>query len=106
MTFESLLNNNIYLRSKVSSQNDLGEWTYTYTTTTNPIKCRIRPIRARETLERPGLYDNVSLICYCLSSANISRGDQISYNNEFYKVREVLDDSSYHHKKALLELIT
>jgi hypothetical protein len=106
MTYEGLLNTNIYLRTRASSQNILGEYIHTYTTSTTPVKCRIVPIRVAERIENPGLFDDVSYTCYCLSSASIQRDSQISYAGEYYRVKEMELDSSFHHKKALLKLVT
>ncbi len=106
MSFESLLNNGIYLRTRYSSQNLLGEWEYAYSSSTTLTKCRIAPITASERIDTTGLFDNVRYKCFCLSSAQITRDSQVSYNNELYRVKEVLQDSNFHHKTGLLQLIT
>lgn len=106
MSFESLLNNSIYLRTRYSSQNILGEWSYTYSSSSTPTKCRIMPITASERIDTTGLFDNVKYKCFCLSSSSISRDSQIEYRSEYYRVKEVLMDSNFHHKTGLLQLIT
>jgi len=106
MTYEELLNTNIYLRTRTSSQNVIGEWTYTYTTSSTPTKCRMSPLSASERIDNSGLYDDVRYKCFCLSSSSIDRDSQATYNGENYRVKEVIIDSSFHHKTALLKLIT
>jgi hypothetical protein len=106
LTFESLLNNNIYLRTRYSSQNQLGEWEYAYSSSSTPTKCRIVPLTVSERIDTTGLFDNVKYKCYCLSSAQITRDSQVSYSNELYRVKETIIDSSFHHKTGLLQLIT
>ena len=102
MSYEGLLNNNIYLNTKTSSQNIYGEWIYTYSTSTTPTKCRVVPIRVSETIDRQGLYSDVAYTCYTLSSASISRDSQVTYNGIQYRVKQSEMDSSFHHKKSLL----
>jgi len=106
MTYEGLLNNNILLRTRASSQNSLGEWTYSYTNATTSTKCRVSPLSATERIDQTGLYDDVRYKCFCLSSAAITRDSQIVYRGENYRVKEVIIDSSGHHKTALIKLIT
>ena len=106
MTYEGLLNNSILLRTRASSQNILGEWTFTYTNSTSPTKCRVSPLSASERIDRTGLFDNVRYKCFCLSGASISRDGEVVYNGDNYRVKEVIMDSSHHHKTALLQLIT
>lgn len=106
MSYESLLNTNIYIQTKTSSQNILGEWINTYTSSTTPTKCRMVPIKVSERIDNTGLFDDVNYTCYCLSSASISRDNRVEYAGEYYRVKEMELDSSFHHKKALLKLIT
>ena len=102
MTYESLMNNNFYLATKASSQNEIGEYTYTYTNQTTPNKCRMVPISDRYRLENQGFYDDVKYTCFCLSSSSIEKNSRILYNGKHYNVKEMYMDSSFHHKKALL----
>jgi len=106
MTYEELMNTNIYLRTRSSSQNLLGEWTYSYTTSTSPTPCRMVPIKVADRVENPGLFADVTYTCYCLSSASITRDSQVVYNSIPYRVKEMEMDSSFHHKKALLREVT
>jgi len=104
MTFDSLMIHNITKHSVVSSQNMLGEWTHTYTAGSTSIPCRINPLTAAEMTQLAGIYDDVKHKCYMKSSSTVTRGDRITYNDETYKVREVVIDSSSHHKTAYLVL--
>jgi hypothetical protein len=106
MSFESLLNSSLYLRTRYSSQNLLGEWEFAYSSSSTPTKCRVMPLTASERIDTTGLFDNVKYKCFCLSSASISRDSQVMYNNELYRVKETLMDSSHHHRTGLLQLIT
>jgi len=103
MTYESLLNNSIKLRTKYSSQNEIGEYTYTYSSASTTTKCRMSPVSNMEMIARPGLYEDVKYKCFCLSSSTIDINSQIDYNGEYYRVKQVIIDSSHHHKTALLK---
>jgi hypothetical protein len=105
MTYESLLNNSIYLRTRYSTTNELGEPIYTYSSSTTPTKCRMVPITVGERIENPGLFDDVRYTCYSLSSSTINTDSQILYQGSEYRVKESEFDSSFHHKKSLLVLI-
>ena len=98
-----MLNASIFLTTKASSQNAYNEWTYTYTDATTTTKCRMVPVRISERIAAPGLYDDISYTCYTLSSASIDRDSQVKYRDKYYRVREMELDSSWHHKKSLLE---
>ena len=106
MSYEGLLNNSILLRTRSSSQNILGEWTYSYTNSSTPTICRVSPLSISERIDTTGLFDDVRYKCFCLSGANIRRDSQVVYAGENYRVKEVIIDSSFHHKTALLQLIT
>jgi len=106
MSYEGLLNNSIYLRTKYSSQNVLGEWTFSYSSASDSTKCRLSPLSASERIDKTGLYDDVRYKCFCLSSSSIDRDNQVVYRNKNYRVKEVIIDSSHHHKTALLKEIT
>ena len=103
MTYEGLLNNSIKLREKYSSQNEIGEWTFTYSSSTTKTECRMSPISNMEMIARPGLYEDVKYTCFCLSSASIDTNSQVQYRDEYYRVKQVIIDSSHHHKTALLK---
>ena len=102
MTYESLLVHNIQIQTFVSSQNDLGEWLNTYTTTTTPISCRMSPISAMERMDLSGRFDDVRFRCFCASSAQITVNNRVVYNGKTYRVKEELMDSNYHHKICYL----
>lgn len=106
MTFDSLLNTHINIQSKYSSQNSYGEWTYSYSGASTNTVCRLMPLTARERIDTTGLFDNVKYKCFCTSGTAIDRDNRITHAGETYRVREVIIDSSFHHKTALLEEIT
>ncbi len=106
MSYETLLNNVLYKTTKASSQNQLGEWTYTYTDSTTKTKCRMVPITISERIERPGIFDDVKYTCYCVSSAGLTTNSTITYQGVNYRVKACEFDSSFHHQKALLSLIS
>jgi len=105
MTFTSLLIHSVTPKTKASSQNALGEWSYTYTDGTD-ITCRCSPVTAEQRMNLSGWYDDVKYNCFMDDSESVSRGDIIEYNSENYKVKELILDSSSHHKTALLVLKT
>lgn len=102
MTFSSLLNNNILLQTKYSSQNDFGEWTYTYSGASTATKCRISPLSMAERIDNTGMFHDVTYKCFCLSSAGIVKDSRVNYAGDSYRIKEVLLDSESHHKTALL----
>jgi len=105
MTYDSLMIHDLYLQTTSSSQNAYGEWEKSYTTATTAIKCRVNPISAEDIRALPGVYDDVKYKVYCKSGAAITRDSRAQYNSITYRVKEVLDDSSHHNKKALLVLL-
>ncbi len=106
MTFESLLIHSIYKSTQTSSQNDLGEWLYTYTTGTTAISCRVNPLSNAERLDPSGWFSDVRYNIYMDESESISAGDRITYSSEEYDVKDCVTDSSSHNKKASVRLIT
>jgi hypothetical protein len=92
----------IQLQTFASSQNDLGEQLLTYTTTATPISCRMSPLSAMERMDLTGRFDDVRFRCFCASSAQISVSNRAVYNGKIYRVKEVILESSYHHKVAYL----
>ena len=105
ITFESLLIHSITPQTKASSQNALGEWSYTYTDGTD-ITCRCSPLTAAQTMNISGWYDDVKYNCFMDDSESVARGDRVEYGSDTYRVKEVILDSSSHHKTALLVLVT
>jgi len=103
MSYDSLTNEHtIYLTTATSSQNALGEWIKTYTTSTTPTKCRLSPLTAAERQDNTGLFDDVSYKCFCKITSTISRGMKVSDGTDDYRVKSVITDSNSHHKTALL----
>jgi hypothetical protein len=102
MTFTSLLTHTAAIQTNVSSQNELGEWLLTYTTSSTPFACRMSPITAMERIDPTGRFDDVRYRCFSESSTRISVDNRVVYNGTVYRVKEVILDSSYHHKSSLL----
>lgn len=105
MTFNSLLNKSVSLQTKASSQNSLGEWSYSYTSASTPTICRLSPLSASERMNTTGRYDDVRFKCYLESGATITRDNRLIYNSETYRIKEAYLDSESHHITALLVLI-
>ena len=106
ISFADLLVHNIYKQTSTSSQNDIGEWTHTWTTGTSAIECRVNPITGKDDILLTGRYDDVQYKVYMRASESVYRGDQVSYSSEIYEVKDVRIDSSTHNKTAYLKLIT
>jgi len=102
MTYESLLVHEIYKQTAYSSQNQLGEWEFSYSSSSTPISCRLVPLTASERIESAGKYDDVTYKCFVKYSTSISPGDRVTYNSEDYRVKEVIADSESHHKRLYL----
>jgi len=118
MSFISLLDDICYRQLSYSSQNDFGEWTYSYSSQTNrPITCRISPwtisdglglsMGRGETILITGKYDDVRYKCFVSGSLPVSSlaiGDRviISSNINVYRVKDLIKDSTGFHKTALL----
>ena len=105
MTFEGLLIHKIYLKIPVSSQNDLGEWITSSTTSDTPISCRLSPLSASERSEMHGKMQDVRYKCFCLSDEDLEDGYRVIHDDKEYFVREVITDSSGHHKTAYLVML-
>lgn len=102
MSFEDLLTHRCTLQTKASSQNELGEWTESYTSATSSIDCRMDPISAMERMEMQGRFDDVRFICFTESSNRITVDNRVVYNGIVYRVREAYLDSEFHHWESLL----
>ena len=102
MTFEDLLIHKFFFKTRYSSQNSIGEYEYTVSSTSTGYDCRISPISAMERREVTGRYDDVKYKCFCPSSTNILSDTKIAWGNNDYRVKEVIIDSSGHHKTAYL----
>ena len=105
MTFESLLEDEIYLQTTASSQNELGEWEYTYTTISTAINARMVPISDVDRRTIAGRWEDATLKAYVDYSVSVSPGDRIVYNSDTYLVDNVVWDSSKHHKTLILEIL-
>ncbi len=112
MSFDGLLIHKIYKNVPYSSQNDFGEWAYSYSTqTATGITCRVSPysvlyhLSDKESILTTGKYDDVKYKCFMDYSENINTGDRVVYGSDLYRVRETMIDSNTHHKTVLLEQI-
>lgn len=105
MSFDDLLIHSLYIKTATSSQNSLGEWISTYTTSTTATSCRMNPLSAAEMVQMQGRYDDVRYKCYLTYSTSLNRGDRILYESEEYRVKDIHPDSSGHHKTAYLVLL-
>ncbi|MBE3094892.1 MAG: hypothetical protein IMZ52_07650 [Actinobacteria bacterium] len=102
MTFSSLLVHNSYIQTKYSSQNSLGEWLFTYSSSSTPFACRMSPLSAMERIDLTGRFDDVRYRCFCEPDIDLTVDNRLVYNSETYRVKEVITDSSYHHKVSYL----
>jgi len=103
MSFEELCKeHSIKFQTKASSQNDFGEWTYTHTTATSGTSCRLSPVSAAERLDPTGIYKDVKYICIVPSSTSITRGNRLVAGSDTYLIKDVILDSTSHHKSCLL----
>ena len=106
MSFTSLLNHSCYKGTSASSQNSLGEWTYTWTYSTDEISCRGLPITYAERVQAPTAYRNVSYKIYLSSGNGLTLDNRLSYGGEYYRIVDIHPDSSYHHYTALVSRIS
>jgi len=110
MSFNDLLIHKIYKSIATSSQNDFGEWNITYTTGTSPITCRVSPwtmteeliLNRGQTVIPVGVWDNVKYKCFMDVDEPIYAGDQIMYDSKIYRVKDVITNSTSHHKSILV----
>lgn len=100
--YESLLNSEVALYTRVPSTNALGEITYSWKYSASGIKCRLVPITAEKLMDLPGEFQDVRYFAYFLSTQAISTDDRIKYNGDEYLIRDVYLDSDNYTKKALL----
>jgi len=103
MTFESLLTHKIYKRVATSSQNSLGEWVYSYTTSTSSINCRVAPVTFEITRDLPGELKNIKYIVLMDADEDIDMGDRCIYNSKEYFVVQSKIDSEGHHKTLYIK---
>ena len=102
MVFEDLLTDTIYRYTLTSSQNELGEWVTSYTSSSTAINARVMPLTDEERMVIAGLYPHVRLKIYTPYSASVKHSDLISYNGEMYRIEEVLWDSEKTYKKLMV----
>jgi len=106
MTFETLTDaHDIFLQTKASSSNELGEWEYTYTIATTATRCRMSPLSAKERTDQSGRFDDVRYKCFVPSSVNLQRDQRLEFRGETYQIKEVILDSSSHHKTGYVVLL-
>lgn len=116
MTFKTLLIHQCYKQRVYSSQNNFGEWQYSYSSqTSRPITCRISPWTLSESMAMgrgesiilSGKYIDVRYKCFMSGSlpvSSLSIGDRlkISGNINTYRVKDLIKDSTGFHKTAFL----
>lgn len=109
MSFDALLIHTIYKQYVYSSQNTFGEWAYSYSSQTGSgITCRMAPwtiyydTDRGEKIRLSGKYEDIRYKCFMDVDEDVEIGDRIVYGSETYRVKEVIIDSSGHHKSALL----
>jgi len=109
MSFDGLLVHKIYKNVPYSSQNNFGEYAYSYSTQTSTgITCRVSPYSVMyhlsdvESIKTMGKYDDVVYKCFMDYSENINTGDRVVYESNIYRVKETMIDSNSHHKTVLL----
>lgn len=103
MSFEGLLIHTIYKQEAYSSQNNFGEYAYSFSTqTSNGITCRVSPLLGMEIIDTTGKFDNVKYKCFMDDSEDIETGDRIVYGSDIYRIKELTTNSTSHHKTALL----
>jgi len=100
MSLSSLLTETIWRYTLASSQNELGEWTISYETSSS-AKARVMPLTDEERMAYSGRYKNVSFKIYVDYDVDVKPGDRIAYNGAIYHVNEVLWDSSHTYKKII-----
>lgn len=101
MSFDGLLIHICYIQTSASSQNSLGEWTYTWTDSSVSTECRMSPITYSERIELPGKFDDVTYRGFFKSGA-ISIDDRLKFRDKIYRVKESILDSESHHLSTLL----
>jgi len=105
MSFEGLLTHDAYLVTKASSQNYLGEWTYTWTDASTVTKCRMSPLTAEQRLLSSGRFDDITYTAFFASGVSLSFNNRVKFEGKYYEVKERYYDSSRHHLTCLLKEI-
>ena len=102
MSYAGLLIHECYVGTQVQTPNSLGEVKITWVYSSVPVQCRVIPISDRERITSPGRFDNVSYRIYFYPDVNINLGDKLMYNSEHYRIIDIHNDSSSHHRQALV----
>jgi len=102
MSYNDLLKQKCNLLTSYSSQNEWGDWTYTYSSAASDTSCRMTAVSEYETLEQFGRHDDIRYFGYFQSSAAIREGEQLTFNGDRYIIREVIVDAEGHHKECLI----
>ena len=102
MSYNSLLVHSCYIQTKATSQNYLGESTYTWTSASSTTKCRMSPISASERIEYPGRFEDVTFRGFFKNDAGVTIDNRIVYDGNTYTVKEKILDSKGHHISTLL----
>jgi len=100
--YESLLNKTVARYTQSVSSNALGEEVETMSYSESGVKCRLVPISAEQKNKLGGEFEDVRYTAYFLSTQTLTTDDQIKFESNSYKVREVYDDSGGLTRKALL----
>jgi hypothetical protein len=100
--YEGLLNKKVSRYTSTVSSNALGESIITMEFDTSGIRCRLVPVSAKQLMEMPGKFDDVRYTGYFLSNQDITNDDEIKFDGDTYRIREVYTDSSDHTQRALL----
>jgi hypothetical protein len=66
------------------------------------VKCKLDPVTAEQLRELPGKFENVRYTGYFLSSQTLTTDDEVHYDGDTFRVRDVYVDSQGYTKKALL----
>jgi len=105
MSFDALLTHDSYLVTKASSQNYLGEWTYTWTDSTTVTECRMSPITATQKIQMIGKYDDVTYFGFFKSGTAVTFNNRVKFEGLYYQVKSRQYDSSRHHITCMLSEI-
>lgn len=105
MSYEDLLTHTCYLVTKASSQNYLGEWTYSWTDESSTTDCRMSPIAAEKRIEMSGRLDDVRYTGFFKSGASVTLDSRVKFEGKYYEVKERYYDSSRHHITCYLREI-
>lgn len=86
-----------------SGTNELGESIKSWTLSGSNISCRMIPQESEERVETFGEYEINTFNAYFDPDITLDEEDRIKYNNKYYNVLEVFNDSSSEIKKAIVK---